>query len=255
MKRFWKTVRWAGLAVMLVVGYSVYRIGFGKPFTINQLANRQAFLFLRDNPELFTQVGILDGSIFDFHSGKLAEVGVKKRDDDYAQADRFLRQVREFDRAGLDGQDQLTYDILVDQYATGLAFKRFDWLSSEGLYPIAPMWGVQVQLPVFLETSHVVKNAKTARNYVKRLEAAGDKLDAATGEMLRQSTAGVILPISLLEKAESGIKDTVGPSPADNPLVTTFVERMRGAKGLDAGERTELEHEAVTAVHDHVYPA
>jgi len=74
VSKFWKIFRWVGLVVLLVVGYSVYRIGFGKPFTINALANRQAFLFLVKNPELFTQVGIVDGTIFDWHSGKLAAV-------------------------------------------------------------------------------------------------------------------------------------------------------------------------------------
>jgi uncharacterized protein (DUF885 family) len=255
MKKVWKVLGWIGLAVLLVGAYSVYRIGFGKPFTMNQLANRQALLFLVGNPELFTQVGIVDGTIFDWHSGKLAAVGVKKRDDDYATAERFVRQVKEFDRAKLGLQDQLTYDILLDQWDTALSFKRFDWLSSEGLYPIAPMWGTQVQLPTFLETQHVVSNAKTARNYVKRLDATGDKLDAVTGEMLRQAKAGVVLPISLLEKAESGIKDTVSPAPEDNPLVTTFVERMKGAKGLDADERAELTRQAAAAVKDRIYPA
>jgi len=255
MRKFWRVMRWVGLAVLLLGGYSAYRIGFGKPFTINELANRQAFLFLVKNPELFTAVGIVDGTIFDWHSGKLAAVGVKKRDDDYAMVALFARQVREFDRAKLDRQDQLTYDILLDQWDTALSFQRFDWLSSEGLYPIAPMWGLQVQLPTFLETQHVVKNAKTARNYVKRLEATGDKLDAATGEMLRQANAGVVLPISLLAKAESGIKDTVSPSPEDNPLVTTFVERMKNAKGVDAAAQSELTHQAAEAVRNRIYPA
>jgi uncharacterized protein (DUF885 family) len=255
MRKFWKVFRWVGLVVLLIGGYSVYRIGFGKPFTINELANRQAFLFLVKNPELFTQVGIIDGTILDWHSGKLAAVGVKKRDDDYAMVERFARQVREFDRAKLNRQDQLTYDILLDQWETALSFKRFDWLSSEGLYPIAPMWGTQVQLPNFLETQHVVKNKKTARNYVKRLEAMGDKLDAVTGEMLRQAKVGVVLPISLLEKAESGIKDTVSPSPQDNPLVTTFVERMKSAKGVEATEQSELARQATEAVKNGVYPA
>ena len=255
MKKFWKIFRWVGLVVLLVGGYSVYRIGFGKPFTINQLANRQTFLYLVKNPELFTQVGIVDGTIFDWHSGKLAAVGVEKRDDDYAMAERFVRQVKEFDRAKLARQDQLTYDILLDQWDTALSFKRFDWLSSEGLYPITPMWGAQVQLPTFLETQHVVKNEKTARNYVKRLEATGDKLDAVTGEMLRQAKVGVVLPISLLDKAESGIKDTVNRSPQDNPLVTTFVERMKGAKGLDAAAQSELTRQATEAVKNRVYPA
>jgi uncharacterized protein (DUF885 family) len=233
----------------------VYRIAFGKPFTINQLANRQAFLFLVKNPELFTQVGIADGTIFDRHSGKLAAVGVKKRDDDYAQARSFLGEVKEFDRSKLDAQDRITYDIMLDQWTTALSFQRFDWLSSEGLYPIAPMWGTQIQLPNFLETQHVVKNGKTARNYVERLEATGEKLDAVTGEMLRQAQAGVVLPISLLEKAESGIAATVSPSPQDNPLVTTFAERMKDARGVDAAEQSSLTHKAADAVANGVYPA
>lgn len=255
MKKFWKIFRWVGLVLLVVGGYSVYRIGFGKPFTINELANRQAFLYLAKNPELFTQVGLVDGTIFDRHSGKLAKVGVKKRDDDYAIAERFAKQVEEFDRAKLDRQDQLTYDILLDQYDTALSFKRFSWLSSEGLYPIAPNWGTQVQLPNFLETQHVVRNEKTARNYVKRLEATEVKLDAVTREMLRQAKAEVVLPISLLETAESGIRNTVSPSSENNPLVTTFVERMKKAKGLDAAEQSELTRQATEAVKNRVYPA
>jgi uncharacterized protein (DUF885 family) len=255
MKKIWKVLGWTGLAVLLVGGYAGYRIAFGKPFTINQLANRQALLILVANPELFTQIGVLDGTVFDRHSGKLTAVGVQKRDDDYATMQRFAQQVKEFDRSKLGRQDQLTYDILLDQYDTALSFKPFDWLSSEGLYPIAPMWGTQVQLPNFLETQHVVKNAKTARNYVKRLEATGGKLDAVTAEMLRQTQAGVVLPISLLEKSESGIKDTVRSSPQDSPLVTTFVERMKGAKGLDAAEQSELTRQASEAVKNGIYPA
>ena len=255
MKKFFKILGWVGLALLLVVGYSAYRIGFGKPFTINELANRQAVLYLVKNPELFTQVGIVDGTVLDFHSGRLAAVGVEKRDQDYATMARYVKEVERFDRTRLDQQDQLTYDILLDQWQTALSFKRFDWLSSEGLYPIAPMWGTQVQLPNFLQSAHVVKNEKAARNYVRRLEAMGGKLDATTAEMLRQAKAGVVLPISLLEKAESGIQDTVSPQPADNPLVTTFVARMNKATGIDAAARTGFARQAAQALQTGVYPA
>jgi uncharacterized protein (DUF885 family) len=181
-------------------------------------------------------------------------VGVRKRDDDYAMLERFEKQVKEFNPAPLARQDQLTYAILLDQWDTALSFKRFDWLSSEGLYPIAPMWGTQVQLPVFLETQHVIKNNKTAANYLRRLGAAGGKLDAVTAEMLRQSGAGVVLPISLLDKAEAGIKDTLSPEPAHNPLVTTFVARMQKA-GIDPARRDELARDATDAVKNGIYPA
>jgi uncharacterized protein (DUF885 family) len=255
MKKFWKVIGYICLALVIVLAYCGYRIGFGKPFTVNQLANRQAIFFLIGNPELFTAVGIADGTLFDRHSGKLAEVGVKKRDADYAEAAKFDAQVKEFDRAKLDFQDQLTYDILVDQYQTQLSFKRFDWLSSEGLYPIAPMWGTQVGLPNFLETQHVVKNEKTALNYVKRLEATAAKLDAVTAEMMRQAKLGIVLPVSLLDKARGGITDTVKPSPKDNPLVTTFVTRMKTAKGIDAAQQAQLADQAADLVAKQIYPA
>jgi uncharacterized protein (DUF885 family) len=255
MKKFWRVAGWTGLALALLLGFAAYRILWGKPFTLNELANRQAIMLLIDNPELFTQVGIADGTIFDRHSGKLAAVGVAKRDADYAMAARFLAELKRFDRAKLDRKDQITYDVLADQYETALAFRRFDWLSSEGLYPISPMFGTQVQLASFMLSAHVVRNEKTARNYVKRLEAMGDKLDALTAEMQRQAGAGVVLPGSLLEKSELVIRDTIKAPPEHNALVTSFVERMNQAKGLDAGLKHELAEAAVAALTAHVYPA
>ena len=165
-----------------------------------------------------------------------------------------MNEIKEFDRSKLNRQEQVTYDILLDQFQTPLSFKRFDWLSSEGLYPIAPMWGTQVQETSFLESSHVVKNEKTARNYVLRLQALGDKMEAVTAEMQRQAKLGVILPVALLDKAEAGIKDTVSPAPEANPLVTTFVDRMKAAKIGDNLSK-DLATQAAEALRTRVYPA
>ncbi len=156
MKKFLKVLGWTALVLVLVGAYVGYRILWGHPFTINQLANRQAFYFLVRNPELFTQVGIADGTIFDRHSGKLAAVGVAKRDSDYEFAEKALAEVKRFDRAKLDPQEQITYDILLDFYGSQAEFRQFPWLSSEGQYPISPMWGTQVTLSSFMETQHVV---------------------------------------------------------------------------------------------------
>ncbi|MEI8257427.1 MAG: DUF885 domain-containing protein, partial [Deltaproteobacteria bacterium] len=255
MKKFWRITGWTALLLALVLGYAGYRTIWGTPFTLNMLANRQALFFLIKNPELFTAVGIADGTIFDHHSDKLSAVGVAKRDQDYADAEQYLAEVQRFDRAKLKPQEQITYDILVDQYASGLAFKRFDWLSSEGLYPIAPMWGAEVTLPSFLESQHVVKNEKTARNYVKRLEATGDKLDGLTAEMQRQAKLGVVLPPALLERSLVLVHDAVEPKPAEHPLVTSFVTKMEKVKDLDAKTRDQFKTAAIAAVTDKVYPA
>jgi uncharacterized protein (DUF885 family) len=255
VKKALRIVGWSVVVLLLVGAFAGYRIVWGQPFTINQLANRQAMFFLVRNPELFTMIGIADGTVADRHSGKLAAVGVEKRDDDYAFAEQAIAEVKKFDRAKLDPQEQITYDVLLDFYGSMAAFRPFDWLSSEGLYPISPMFGTQVQLASFLQTSHVVKNEKTARNYVARLQAMGGKLDALTGEMQRQSAAGVVLPSALLERSLVVIGDTIRPSPEESPLVTSFVERMEKAEGLDDALRGSLSDQAIVAVRTSVYPA
>ena len=255
MKRAWRTAGWAGLVLGFALGYAAYRTVWGKPFTINVLANRQAFEFLIRNPELATDVGIAEGSIFDYHSDKLEPSTLKQRDDTYAQFSRFLEELRWFDRTRLNRQDQITYDILLDQWQTNLDFRRFEWLTADGLYPINPMFGVQAALPSFMETTHVINNDKTARNYVKRLQAMGRKLDEATAEMQRQARAGVVLPAALLDRSLTVIQDTVEGTPQENALVTTFVARMSKVKSLDAARRLELQRQAVEALAADVYPA
>ena len=255
MKKFLKVLGWSLLVLLLVGAYAGYRIVWGHPFTINQLANRQAIFFLVRNPELFSTIGLVDGTPFDRHSGKLAPVGVAKRDADYAFATEALAELQKFDRAKLGPQEQITYDILGDFYGRQAQFREFEWLSSEGLYPISPMFGTQVQLASFMQTLHVVKNEKTARNYVARLRAMGPKLDALTAEMQRQSAAGVVMPPALLEKSLTVIGDTIAPAPAESPFVTTFVDRMAKAGGIDAGRQAALRDEAIEAVASGVYPA
>ena len=255
MKRAWRIAGWTALALLVVLGYAGYRTVWGKPFTINMLANRQALEFLIRNPELFTTVGLVDGTVVDFHSGRLAPYTVQQRDADYAQGAQFLAEVHEFDRARLNRQEQITYDILVDQYQTALSFRRFDWLAPDGLYAISPAFGAEAELPTFMQTTHVVKNDKTARNYVARLQAMGGKLDSITAEMERQAKAGVILPLALLERSLTVIHDTVAPRPDDNAMVTTFVERMNKVQTLDEARKKELAQQAVAALRTGVYPA
>lgn len=256
MRRPWRTAGVIALVLAAVLGYGVYRTAWGKPFTLNTLANRQALEFLVRNPEIFTTIGIADGTVFDHHSDKLAPYTVRARDANYALFAHFIDEVHWFDRARLGRQDQVTYDILLDQYQSAVAVKRFDWLPADGaVYAISPMFGVEAQLPNFMQTVHVVSNDKTARNYVKRLQAMGGKLDQATAEMQRQAQLGVVLPAALLEHSLAVIHDTVSAKPEENALVTTFVTRMDKVSALDATRKRDLEQQAVTALRVSVYPA
>lgn len=256
MRRPWRVAGVSVLVLLAILGYGAYRIVWGRPFSINHLANRQALEFLVRNPELFTTIGIADGTVFDHHSDKLAPFTLRARAETYAQFEQFLKEMQWFDRARLSRQDQITYDIMLDQYQTALALKPFGWLAADdSLYPVSPMFGVEAQLPAFLQTTHVVSNDKTARNYVKRLRAMAVKLDEATADLQRQARAGVVLPPALLERSLTVIHDTDSPRPEDNPLITSFVARMNKVAALDEARKRELQQQAVAVLREAVYPA
>ena len=96
------------------------------------------------------------------------------------------------------------------------------------------------RLATFMQVNHVVKNEKTARNYVERLKAMGPKLDAVTAEMERQAKLGLILPVSLLDRSVAMIADTTAGPVDANPLVTSFVDRMKAVKDLPPALQAEL---------------
>jgi len=257
IRGLFRVLRWLLLAAVLVGGYVGYRVVWGTPFTITQLADRQAIGFLFDTPELLTSIGLVDGTMLDYHSGKLSDYGVAERDRNYARAESNLAELKAFDRASLGLQDQITYDILQFQYGRLLDGKKYEWSPGGGLYAISPMWGGQVGIINFMTQTHTIKNRLTAENYVKRIALVAARLDKVTAESQRQFKLGVVLPVSLLDKSLAVIKDTVAPKPAAHPLVVTLGEKIDKveASDIDAALKKSLMDETARLVESEIYPA
>ena len=257
MRAVWRVLRWPLLILLVAAIWAGWRIGFGKPFTISQLANRQALLFLADDPQLLTEIGLIDGTVLDFHSGRLTPVTTARRDGQYAKLERFLRELAQFDRATLDAQDRLTWDVMHEFYSDALALKAFDWMPSGGgrIYPFDQMNGLQTTLPRFLLKSHVIRNRKTARGYVQRLEQVGQVIDQGIEEMRRQRRLGVTPPVAVIDRTAAVVADFLQPEPAAHPLVMHLHSRLEALAEPDAAARSELEQRAAAAVRDRVYPA
>jgi uncharacterized protein (DUF885 family) len=255
--RIFRIFLWLLLIGVIAGGYAGYRMIWGTPFTLTQLADRQAIYLLMDEPELLTQIGLVDGTMLDFHSGKISDYGQAERQRQMARAEKNRAELASFDRGKLELQDQITFDILNWQYQTQLDMRQFEWMSSGGIYPIAPMWGGQIGTVTFMIQSHTIKNRLTAENYVKRVDAIAARLDKVTAETQRQFKMGVVLPVSLLDKSLAVIKDTTSTAPADHPLVKTLLEKIEKAKAddIDAALTGQLKERVVAALEKDIYPA
>ena len=255
--RIFRIILWVCLIGAVAGGYAVYRLLWGTPFTMTQLADRQAIYYLLEAPELLTQVGIADGTMLDFHSGKLDDFGPQERARQLSRIRTYKQELDAFDRAKFGFQDQITYDILQWQYSTQLEQEKFPWLSSNGLYAVSPMWGGQIGPVTFMIQAHTIKNRLTAENFVKRVGQIAARLDKVTAEAQRQFQLGVVLPVSLLDKSLAVIKDTTSAPPAEHALVKTLLEKIEKAKAadIDAALTSQLKAQTIAAVETVIYPA
>ena len=252
------SIRVVGIVFLLAAiagGYWTYRLVWGKPFNFDNLIDRQGIETLAEDPQLLSSLGIIDGTILDFHSGKLTPFSQARRKELSARVQRYLGQIKEFDRAELTPQQQTTYDIMVWTIDAESRFDRFAWLTTGGLYPFDQQFGEHTSLPRFMQFSHGVFNDKTAKNYVARLNAFGTRIDQVLAESMRQAEAGVLPPRFVIEHVIKDVAKFREPAPGDHPLVTTFKEKLAKIGDFDKAEAAQLAEDAAKALKDVVYPA
>ena len=221
----------------------------------NWMLDRQALGYVVDHPEELTQVGLVDGTWLDFHSGKLDPYSLGERAKGFARVRSNEAEIKTWDRATLSRQEQLSYDIVLWTYDRTLAGEKYPWLGANGsVYPVNPAFGIQKELPNFLLSSHPLKNAMLARRYVERLRAMGPVLDAVTADVERQAKLGVIPPDFIVDGNIDQMRSLIAPAPDKNALVTNLADKT-AKLGMDADARRQLLADAAAAVSDAVYPA
>ncbi len=256
MRSILRTIGYALLIAMAAGGFWLYQLIWGLPFNFDHLIDRQGIYVLMSRPQILTQLGLIEGTMLDNHSGKLDEFTLAERDRFYTVTKRSIEEIKSYDRASLTAEQQITQDIMLWFHETTLRSERYPWATAGfGLYPMNQMFGEQLQLPRFLQFSHQIKNEKTARNYIARLNAFGRRFDQVLAEIERQASLKVLPPRFVVEQIIASTVTFTTPAPKDNPLITTFREKLGKLKDLDSALVRQLDADAVTAVKEVVYPA
>ncbi|HTQ14614.1 MAG TPA: DUF885 domain-containing protein [Rhizomicrobium sp.] len=251
---------WRGVLafVLLLAGGALwlYWVGIGQPFSFNAMLNTQAIGQLLDQPQTLSSVGVLDGTILDFHSGRLDDYGLGARQREYDRTRADEAEVRAWDKSKLDPQERLSWEIAVWNDERRLADRKYPWLGADGaVYPVNQAFGIQKNLPNFLLSQHRITNAKLARNYVARLRAMARVLDAVDADVARQAKLGVIPPDFIIDDSIVQMQALIAGDPARNVLVQNLAWKSAGLGDLSPAERDALIADAAAAVKDDVYPA
>jgi uncharacterized protein (DUF885 family) len=251
---------WRGLLVVVVLIVAAGIVGYwfvvGRPFSFNAMLNRMALEEVLQHPEALTSVGVVDGTLLDFHSDKLEPYSLDAQRKEYEREAADQAEIKDWDKASLSPQEQLSYDIVLWSADRQLSNEKYPWLAADGqAYPVNQAFGIQKELPNFLLSQHAITNAKLARNYVKRLEALAKVMSYVDADVARQAKLGVIPPDFIIDDSIGQMQTLIAAQPGDNVLVTNLVQKSAKLSDLDATERNRLIADATAAVRDDVYPA
>ncbi len=240
-----------GLLVVLLLAIGGASMWFWfTPVGVNNYINKVMLQLAMDSPELMTSLGMVDNTPLDFHSGKLDDRTKAEDDRSLAKLKKARAGLDKYGPEGLEGQELLSWRVAAWFFDDLLRQAEFE----HGGYRITQISGATVNMPQFLTDSHVIKNEKSVRRYISRLNEFGRVLAELKVRVEDDRDHGVVPPDFVVEKSLVGMRAFIEGGAADNPLVTTLPEKLDKIEGLSADTNAELMQEATKAVEEKVIP-
>jgi len=220
------------------------------PVGVNNYINKVTIQVAMDSPELITRLGLIDNTVLDFHSGKLADY-TKEADERSLEKLRNAREgLDKYGPEGLKGQELLSWKIAAwffDEWLVDAEMKHSG-------YRVNQISGVTVNLPEFLTDAHAIIDRRSADRYLSRLSEFGRVLREVRDRVIDDRNHGVIPPDFVIEKSLTGMRRFISEGAAQNVLVTDFASRLSEVDEISAEDQSVLVMDAQARVASEVIP-
>ncbi|HUR40899.1 MAG TPA: DUF885 domain-containing protein [Verrucomicrobiae bacterium] len=251
MKTLFKVVGGLAGAALLLAVLAALQVWFFRPFSIKVFYETAFLKQVLDEPELLTQLRILEPMGIDGHNDELTDASPAREQRRAEEERRNLEWLHQYDRASLNEADRTSYDVL-NWYLQN----RVDgepWIYHD--YPVNQMFGVQSSLPTFMLSSHQIGDAKGARDYVSRLRAFPQKFAGVIEGLELRESRGVLPPRLTVEKVLEQMRQFVAVAPAEHVLATHLRDKLSKLESIPQAERDQLARDGEQAVAEAVIPA
>ena len=251
IKKFFK---YTGLtvAVVFVLGVSFgAHEWYGKPFYINNFFNRAFIQFMWDKPEMLTSMGMLEQIGMNSHNAEWNDGSEAADDRDFEFLDDVMATLAEYDEDDLTEDEMLSVKVLKEMLGTPEEDRKYRYHN----YPVNQLFGLQNQIPRFLDTFHRVNTAEDAENYISRLSKIDTKMEQSMEGILIREQKGIIPPAFVIEKSLQIMRDFVEQPAEENVLYVSFKGKLEEAEEITDEQAEEFLAAAKTEIENVVYPA
>ena len=240
-----------GFFALLVLSVAVVATVFWfKPLGINNYINKVTIQLALQSPEIISQLGIIDNTVLDFHSGKLGDYTAEFE----LEALEFLKDARagldNYGPDGLEGQELLSYEI----FAWFLDDLLRNYEVEHSRYFINQLTGPTVDLPQFLTDVHQIVDEKSVERYLSRVGEYGRVLSESQTRVEASRDAGTVPPDFIIDKVLVGLNSFIEGGALENPLVTTLAPKLDRIE-LEAEQAADYIARAEALVSKDIIPA
>ena len=240
-----KTIKWSLLGLLSLGLIAVINIIWFRPFSIGIFYEKIFIEFALENPQLLTNMGMK------FKYGELNDNSPEANDRNFALLEKDYHQLQEYDRAGLQGQEALSYDIL-------------DWFLSDQMaghkyrfndYSVTQRGGSYQGIINFMVNMHKVDEMSDAEDYLARISQIGTYFDNTLKGVKLEQENGVVPPDFIITKILENLHNIRDPELKDNVLVKDFNKKVDALSEVSDEKKSELKAQMVTHMNEVVQPA
>jgi len=245
--------RLLGFLGLLLLGLGVFFVNawYFKPWSISVFFERVFIQRALDEPELLTRLRILEGLGLHGHNAKVSDVSPAHEEYWNAWARNTLDTLHSYNRADLDPDQQLSFDIMDWYFSDDVEGQR--WQLHE--YLVSQLQGPQSDLPDLMATIQQINNKDDALDYVSRLNQFGFKFGGLMQQLKLRESNGILPPRFVIDKTLEQMQAFVAPKPEEHLLYKNLATKLDAIAGLKVEDRGALLDQAKLAIEKQVYPS
>ncbi len=194
--------------LFLGIGWLTNLIWF-RPFNIRHFYDRVFIELALDDPELVTSLGI--PVLYDWSKDELTDVSDAKQWEDFNELKENFATLNSYDFENQSKENQLNTKIL--RWFIGIQLEAEPYFYHD--YPVNQMYGVQSNLPSFMESSHKLRDKSDIEAYIMRLSLFDTKFDQVLEGLKIREEKGIIPPKFVIERVLDEMKGFTGQKEAN----------------------------------------
>jgi uncharacterized protein (DUF885 family) len=207
--------------------------------------------WMRGNPNAATSTRYFSGDPQNQLERQITPETSSYRRERIALARKGLAELRKFDRSNMSEVQRVSADLMEWQLDTIVREEPYLDYS----FPLNQFNGVNVNMVEAMTVRHPLSNERDVMNYVAALGQAGMRMEEAIAEARSLAAKNLIPPRFIIQATLTQMRQFIATTPAQNPFVTTFEQRMTAVKTISEQRRTALKNEVIEIVRSQVYPA